>query len=333
MKRKNVRVALACMMACLLFVPGCRATDEPQSIAGQLPAEPQYADPSQWYVTDRHAAVDLFYVVSTETADYRLGDGSICHFADTYNDSTRSPLHGEMVGVDDLIGGALNYYSPYYRQCSLNVFADKGLLQACRPISSDDVKRAFNYYLSHMNGGRPFVLAGFSQGAMLILDLIKDMDDATSERMVAAYAIGVTITRDEMAANPRIVAAQGAGDTGVTICYNSVRDASCAMPGWDHSDVAINPVNWRTDATPAVLITEPSPLIPLTQQRKDTLTVTLDVPSGLLCVDGYTGSDYLLPLIGKEGCYHSREVWLYRDQLRENIALRASNYLKNNVPH
>ena len=101
------------------------------------------------------------------------------------------------------------------------------------------------------------------------------------------------------------------------------------MTGWEHNDVAINPVNWRTDATPATLITEPSPLIPLDEQRKDTLTVTLDKPSGLLFVKGYSATDYIIPLIGKEGCYHSREIWLYRDQLRDNIALRTARYLNN----
>ena len=39
-------------------------------------------------------------------------------------------------------------------------------------------------------------------------------------------------------------------------------------------------------------------------------------------------TDYIIPLIGKEGCYHSREIWLYRDQLRDNIALRTARYLK-----
>ena len=54
----------------------------------------------------------------------------------------------------------------------------------------------------------------------------------------------------------------------------------------------------------------------------------LDPTTRLLFVDGYTGTDYVLPLIGKEGCYHSREVWLYREQLRLNMALRADSFLK-----
>jgi hypothetical protein len=123
------------------------------------------------------------------------------------------------------------------------------------------------------------------------------------------------------------VAARSADDTGVTICYNSVRDTTCTMRGWERSSVAINPVNWRTDGTEAMLVTEPSPLLPLAAQQKDTMTVHLDTSTGLLVVEGFTAEDYLLPLIGVEGNYHTREIWLYRDQLRENMALRAGRKL------
>ena len=171
-------------------------------------------------------------------------------------------------------------------------------------------------------------MAGFSQGAMLMIELMKDMSEDTYHRMIAAYAIGTTITQATMNDCPQIVPAQGASDTGVTICYNSVKDASCAMKGWDKSAVAINPVNWRTDGKSATLITEPSPLLPVDKQKKDKLTIQLDMASGFLFVDGYTATDYVLPLIGKEGNYHSREIWLYRDQLRENMNLRAKEFNK-----
>ena len=320
---------MVCLMVCLTFVQ-CRTHDiEPPYRFDVLPAAPQYADLSQWYITDRHAPADIFYITSTETGDYPLAGGSISHYNDTYNDSTRQLLLGEMQGVDGLVSGTLNYFSPYYRQCTLQTFVSDSTVHARLPVAIGDVKVAFGYYLKHLNGGRPFVLAGYSQGAMIMLELMKEMDDATFSRMIAAYAIGIPISRNVLDACPRIVPARGEGDTGVTICYNSVRDADCAMRDFKHSDIAINPVNWRTDATPATLITEPSPLIPLEQQRKDTLTLHIDETSGLLFVDGFTGTDYILPLIGKAGCYHSREIWLYRDQLRDNIAHRTANYLKN----
>ena len=153
---------------------------------------------------------------------------------------------------------------------------------------------------------------------------MKEMDDVTYKRIIAAYAIGIAIRES----HPHIVPAKGADDTGVTICYNSVRDTSCAMRGWEKSNVAINPVNWHTDSTVATLITEPSPLQPVTDQKKDTMNVSLDISTGLLIVKGFKAQDYVLPLIGKQGNYHSREIWLYREQLRENMTLRTSQWLK-----
>lgn len=320
MKRLKLLATLACLLGLLAQ---CQS---PQSGQEALPKAPNYDDASQWYISDRQSQADVFYIISTETGDYTL-DGVPYYHADTYNDSLRAPLYSEMLGVDTLVSGRLNYYAPYYRQCSLQSFGSDSLMAARYPIALDDVRRAFKHYLSHYNQGRPFILAGFSQGAMIMLQLLQEMDEATFQRLIAAYAIGVSISKD-LLASPHIIPATGAADTGVTICYNSVRDARNAISRiGDNNVVAINPVNWRTDATPVTFMTEPSPLLPVDQQQKDTLTVHLDQASHLLFVEGYTATDYLLPLFGMEGNYHTREIWLYRDQLRENMALRATTFL------
>ena len=290
----------------------------------RVPDAPDYQDSTQWYITDRQASADVFYIISTETGDYMLPNGEIGHYADTYNDSLRAPLYGEMLGVDTLVSGKLNYYSPYYRQCSLQSFENDSLATTRMPLAMEDVRRAFEYYLKHQNNGRPFIIAGFSQGAHIMLELLKEMDDDTFQRMIAAYAIGITISET----HPHIVPAKGADDTGVTICYNSVRDPNCVMRSWTKSLVNINPVNWRTDSMSATLITEPSPLLPVSEQKKDTMTVHLDTASGLVIVKGYTAKDYVLPLLGIEGNYHTREIWLYRDQLRDNMMLRATAFVE-----
>lgn len=324
--------ACSAIKAVMLVLLAALTSCQPRKTVGTMvPKEPDYQDSSQWYVTERQAAADVFYITSTETGDYLLADGSTCHYADTYCDSLRAPLYAEMHGVDSLLSGRLNFYAPYYRQCSLQTFTSDSLKAARLPLPLGDVRCAFQHYLKHLNGHRPFILAGYSQGGMLMLELLKEMDDDTYRRMIAAYAIGIAINES----HPRIVPARRADDTGVTVCYNSVRDTSCTVPGWKKSRVAINPVNWRTDSVPALLITEPSPLLPVAEQKKDTMSIRLDVPTGLLIVTGFTGQDYVLPMIGREGNYHTREIWLYRDQLRENMALRAAVLLKNlaTYPH
>ena len=139
---------------------------------------------------------------------------------------------------------------------------------------------------------------------------------------MADYVIGWRVTDDDLAETDYIRPAQDSTDVGVTICYNSVRDNSCAIPLLSEGNrMAINPVNWHADATPATLV---SPISP------DIVTVTLDTNTLLLNVDGYSRTDYVLPLIGKEGNYHSLEISLYRDCLRRNVALRAERFLNPN---
>ena len=316
------------MLVIVMLLTDCGTVRQLPVTTEYLPAAPDYSDTTQWYITQHHAEADIFYITSTETGDFALSDGTICHFADTYNDSTRQPMLDEMRGVNHLLNPDLNYFAPYYRQCSLQTFTDRQTMSTRMPVALADIRQAFRYYLDHMNNGRPFILAGFSQGAMLLIELLNDMDKATYNRMIAAYAIGTAVNAKQARHTKHLIAAQSADDIGVTVCYNSVRDSSCIFPFYSNNTVAINPVNWKTDETTATLITQPSPNKPLKAQKCDTLTVHLDSKTHHLFVKGFTGDDYVLPLIGKDGNYHSREIWLYRTQLRENIALRTAVFLK-----
>ena len=292
-----------------------------------LPKAPDYSDITQWYISDRHGDADMFYVISTEIGDYTLEDGTIRHLADTYLEQTRQPMYGEMLGVDTLTSGKLNYYSPYYRQCSLHSFASDSVAFRFN-IALDDARRAFAYYLKNYNNGRPFVLAGFSQGAMIARELLKEMEESVFQRMVATYLIGIKVSEEDLVANPHIRPAHVADDTGVTICYNSMRGEDANYPSQNGTNIVeINPINWSTNAEVASLITEPSPLKPVKEQTKDTMMVQLDTASNLLLVSGYSATDYVLPLIGNHTSYHTREIWLYRDQLKENIQQRVDAFL------
>ena len=312
-----ISVVFVLGLCCVVGSVSCRNSRVAQA-EDVIPAQPDYADSTQWYITQRDAPVDLFYIISTETGDYTI-EGIPCHYADTRNDSIRQLLFGEMRGVDQLLSGSLNYYSPYYRQCTLQTFTSDSLVAARMPIAMTDWRKAFAHYLAHFNQGRPFILAGFSQGGIAVVDLLKQMDTATRSRMVAAYVIGWHVAEADLAHTSNILPAQDSADLGVTVCYNSVRDNSCAIPMISEGNrMTVNPVNWRTDATPASLV---SPISP------DTLTVTLDTTTLLLQVQGYSGADYVIPLIGREGNYHGLEISLYAPSLRRNMALRAERFL------
>lgn len=297
----------------VLAVVSCRRANKAPVV--EIPQEPDYADTSQWFIVDRNSGVDLFYVISTETGDYIASSGNLCHYADTYDDTIRRLMEGEMIGVDRLLSGDLNYYSPYYRQCTLHTFLADSLVETRKPLAMHDVCRAFDYYMEYFNQGRPFILAGFSQGAMVVVDLVKHMDSVTFSRMVAAYVIGWKVTDEDVRSCSRLRPAADSADIGVTVCFNTVRESDCAIPMISEANVfAINPVNWSTGGDVASFV---SPIC------DDTLTVALDTVSRLLELQGYPRNDYILPLVGKEGNYHSLEISLYSQFLRHNMALRA----------
>ena len=295
MKSKWIWVMLAAVTACA-----------PKEV---IPAEPDYALPSSWYITDRGSDVDLFYISSTETIDFQVRK-KVLHYASAADSESCPGIRMEMQGVDQILSGDLNFFSPFYRQVTMETYADTTLISKRFPVAMGDVRRAFKYYVEELSDGRPFVLAGFSQGAEALVELLKELPDSLQERLVAAYVIGWKITEEDLASSTAIRPAQGADDTGVTICYNSVEDPEDASPLLSEGNlVAINPVNWCTDATPAVLF--------------DTLTVTLDPETKLLLVDGFEGTGYAPKPYFKDGCYHTLEIRWYGDCLKENIAERC----------
>ena len=173
-----------------------------------------------------------------------------------------------------------------------------------------DVCDAFDQFVAGRDASRPLVIAGFSQGGMAVVELLKHMSDETYSQLAAAYVMGYKVTDEDMASCPHIKPAERADDTGVTICYNTVKDEKYVIPIIASTSIAINPVNWCTDATPAVL--------------HDSITVTLSPEYHVLVVDGYEGSEYKpYEDFINVGDIHSCEPWLYSECIRENIAERA----------
>lgn len=276
-----------------------------------------YSDDRLWYVNDRGGDADIFYVISTETSDWTDARGRLHHQADVFNEEQRKQMYSEMIGVDRRLGGDLSFYSPYYRQATMDVWGDPELIPATLESALTDVRQAFDYYLRHLNHGRPIVLAGFSQGAFAVTDLLKLVPDSVLPRIVATYSIGGRVLQQEVDSFPqRIRLARHADDTGVVICINSLQSADRIIQQVSGGNIAcINPVNWRTDATPATI---------------DSLTVRVDTVSHHLLVDGFDGRgfNYVLPIFGKKGNYHSMEVRFYSSVLKENIANRVAAWLR-----
>ena len=316
---KELSILIATLL--LFCTTACSETDcKCPYQEGYIPDTPNYTDPLMWvkYLnnTDNDGA-DVFYVPSTWEFDWTTPEGIICHYADPSLDAHRANMKIEIDGVADYMAEGNNFYSPFYRHITLNTWAtlDENLInQRYSSVSFVDVKNAFDYFMDNFNGKRPFILAGFSQGGKSVVELMKVMTPEQQERMVAAYVLGYKVTPDDLAAAPWIKGAKGADDTGVTVCYNSVSGVEYVKPiVAAPNEFCINPVNWRTDTTPATL--------------DDTITVTLNPAYNVLVVNGYDGSSLpnILDILNV-GDYHGAEPWLYSECLRENFQRRISAF-------
>ena len=308
----KTRLLSLCLLTLLL-------TSWKEDSIGPIPLAPDYSHSSQWYIKDVGGEADLFYIISTETADY-VRDGDTCHLADTYDRNLCRGMLKEMRAVDSMYNSHLNYFSPYYRQVTMQSWGSVKDVEERLPIALDDVKRSWDYYIRHLNNGRPFVIAGFSQGAHAMLEILKEMPDSVYQRMVAAYSVGYRITQEMVDSFPHIRPAQGPTDLGVVINFNSVRSPECAIPVVSGDNVVcINPVNWRTDTVTATFLS-------CSRHGCDTLTARMDPESRLIIVGNYKSS-YVMPTIGRPGNYHHMELKFYYPYIRQNIIDRVAAFL------
>lgn len=297
-----------------------------------------YTDARLWHLEGEAAPdnADIFYIMPTCIWDWTDSAGQPQHWMDPYDPQQRSTWTQPMKLARDVFGCGQRFFSPYYRQISMDSWlAGDAVIRERLPLAMADVRNAFRHYLRTWNDGRPFILAGHSQGAGAVLELLAELDGDTAERLIAAYVAGYEITEADLRRIPVLKPARDSIDLGVTVCFNSAAAPEAASPLFADNCVSINPMNWRTDGRPStteenrgsVFFAADGSLLLETRE----ITARLDRPGGLLLVDGLNPEDWYIPQIGSLfpcGNYHVQELNLYFRNLQHNVARRILHYRK-----
>lgn len=233
-------------------------------------------------------------------------------------------------------------YAPYYRQAALKVYdmpadeRDKYIEIAYR-----DVSAAFAYYLKHENNNRPIILAGFSQGADMCYRLLQEYfaDKKLYGRLVAVYAIGWPCTDSMTEKYSQIKPASSEKDIGVVISFE------CESPNLTSTHIypagikahAINPLNWKTDSTPADKSMNPGACFTdyggnITKEIANLCGAYIDSDRGVLKIPDLKEEDYppVIPSF-KQGMYHVYDYMFFFRSLQENVKTRIDSFMKNAV--
>lgn len=240
-----------------------------------------------------------------------------------------------------------NIFAPYYRQADAQYPLALPLAEQDKVVGAvpaGDALAAFQYYLDHFNGGRPFILAGHSQGSNVLLYLLsgymKEHPDVY-KRMIAAYVIGYSVTPAYLAANPHLKFAEGPGDTGVIVSYNTEAPTiGGTNPVVQPGSLAINPISWTRAETPAPAKQNPGSIalqktgypVPGADGKpavvKDFADARVDVNRGVvICstcpVDKLAPGNALFP----KGVFHTFDYPFYYFSIRANAAERIASFL------
>ena len=302
-------------------------------VATAEPAGPDYGDPASWayFALGEDKGVDVFL---------------ICPLVDTRSERNaydlNDKLKGRFVNALDMEKGiyedAGRLYSPYYRQMSLNAYRlPEAEREKTKAVAYADISAAFRWYLDHENGGRPLILAGFSQGAEMCLELLKEFYGDTAEgealraKLVTVYAIGWRVTAEDTKAYPQIVPAQGELDVGTVVsfdCEDGTLTDTIIIPKGVKT-LSINPLNWKTDGTMADRSENLGAVMSTGAEPVSGLCGAYIGDRGQLVVTDVSAADYPPGLdLFPAGAYHVYDYLFFYMNLKQNIADRVAAYLE-----
>ena len=331
-ERKHRKIRTAVIWAVILaLLLGCAAAETPVNAREPL----DYSDAQNWVyfgAEDGETAADVFFI-----APSAFGGKEGSYLMDLGNEKGRNNFIGTINMEKGIYEQNTRFYAPLYRQAGYNVYNLPEEEMAALMLSAyADIRDAFTYYMDTLNGGRPLILAGFSEGAEMAVRLMKEYfgEESLQKQLVACYAIGWRLTEEETEKWPQLRPAQGETDTGVIITFSTEAEGvteSAFIPAGMKS-LAINPLNWKTDGEKAekelnlgACFTDYSGTI---LEEVPALTgAYLDAERGTLKVTDIDPEVYnaTLPILGP-GVYHLYDYQFFYRNLQQNVQDRIRAY-------
>ena len=231
-----------------------------------------------------------------------------------------------------------NLFIPYYRQFTVDALLDmnENHPEALQYCVSQDIYHMLDYYFENRNEGRPFILAGHSQGSLWMTYVLEDymkQHPEYLENMVAAYIIGYSVTEDYLERNSHLKFAEGANDTGVIVSYNTEglgnkEQFNCVV---QEGAISINPINWKRDDTYASKEENLGSLSAEGEIEYHKADARVDTERGVVICESIesdaesqvTMQEYFGP-----DSYHLQDYSLYFMNLRQNVADRIEAFKK-----
>jgi hypothetical protein len=177
------------------------------------------------WAADPKAPIDCFYVYPTVSTDTGVN-----------SDMTADPAELNVVAQQFArFASKCRPFAPMYRQITLRGL-QSALAANADPLALfskgaqyDDVRDAWQYYLKNDNQGRGVVLIGHSQGAFILIELLRQEIEGTpvQKQIVSAILMGTTVSAPKGTRTggtfKMLAPCASASDTGCLITFSTYR--------------------------------------------------------------------------------------------------------------
>lgn len=337
-----VFVIAVCFLLCVSTACGSggnQRQDADTSVITDLAGEPSdYAIKENWMkIPEITHEVDTFYLYPTSYTDESEDAKPIC---DIDNEKVQARARLIYENQATVYEESTNVFALFYRQSNIYQVAgmsNEELEEYQLQEQRTDVYAALDYYFENYNEGRPFIIAGHSQGSIMTKIVLGEYMQAHPEyyeRMVAAYPIGYSITSDWLKEHPYLKFAEGADDTGVIVSWNTEGIGNKGQHNLvvEPNAISINPINWKRDNTYAGfeenlgsrIMNEDTGEYEIVKGIAD---AQVDTERGVVICTTEDVEYAPAALFGPESL-HSHDYDFYYENLRDNVKTRVEAFLK-----
>lgn len=264
---------------------------------------------------DTNPSLDVFYIHPTS---YNSGDNWNASLSDTVLNRQRTDFL--IQNQASVFAGIARLYAPHYRQMHIDSYTDLANGYPAFHLAFSDVRAAFLHYWEKRNQGRPFIIAGHSQGTNHAERLLQEVilpNDKMFKQLKLAYLLGMPITT----LSDTFLPCEDESQVDCFVSWRSFRSGFYPSNPIGDSIVSVNPIHWSTSDLPSQYAKHKGILFP-SGKLKYTQSLSVKNHQGMLWVERPKG---IILRQYKRDDYHVADINLFWLNIRENLRQRLSN--------
>ena len=220
-------------------------------------------------------------------------------------------------------------FSPRYRQAHLRAFFNDNKLKdsLAFEMAYSDIKKAFEYYLTNFNGGRPIIIASHSQGTIHAGRLLKEYFEGKNlqKKLICAYLIGMPTPENYFT---KIPPCKDSLSTGCFVGWRTFKKNyidTVYISKEKFRSIVTNPLTWTTTFSYASsTINTGGVLKNFNKINKGVVDAQIHNNILWTCKPKFFGNIFLT-----KKNYHVGDINLFYTNIRENVNTRIKMFSKN----